>query len=1526
LEGQLRAIQEARPPFAVVAGGYAGVAAALEAGGTRTYLHAPSPELLEGFVADGLRRFVLEGHECGGHVGPLSGFVLWELAIAKLLQAPLGNGEWARLRVIFAGGIHDGLGGAMISVMAQPLVERKAQIGVLIGTGYIFTEEIVSTGAVVPGFQEVAMRSDYTVRLETGPGHALRCADTPYCTEFAAVKRKLLEDNFPRQAVRERLERMNRGRLRIASKGLEHCEDPSGGGDCLKPVDGESQLGRGIYMLGQAAAIRQCRCTIRQLHEEVCDGAVTRLKALQPEPPLPATAREAAPLPLEVAIVGMACFLPGAKDLAEFWDNILRGRCALREIPADRFDWRHWYDPQCGAPDKMCARVGGFIDDLPFDPLKYGIPPASLPHIEPIQLLALELVDRALGDAGCRPEGSRRERTAVILGAGGVTGELAGQYLFRSMLPQFFAEPPARITSQLAQWTEDSFAGILTSVIAGRVANRFDLGGVNFAVDAACASSLAAVYVACRELAAGACDLVIAGGCDTLQMPFAYVGFSTAGALSPSGRCRIFDRSADGIVISEGLSAVVLKRLADAERDGDRVYAVIRAAAGGSDGRCKGITAPRKEGQLLTLARAYAQARFSCASVDLFEAHGTGTVVGDRTECESLAQLLEDAGAAARTCAVGSVKSNVGHTKSAAGVTGLIKAALAVYHRVLPPTLDVESVDPAGPLAGGPLYVNTELRPWIRGSAPRRAGVSSFGFGGTNFHVVLEEYEDDLGPRRRGAGRRSWPAELFPLSALSREGLLDAAKSLAEQARRSDDGQDPAALANLAYRQHCQGGDRSGPWRAAVVAESVAQLHDSLVALAAVLAAGEAAAGVLPPNVFFAEKPLGGPSSLAMLFPGQGSQYPNMLRDLTVEFTELSECFQEADAALVPRPSSADTLGATAGLSSSAENTVGQANRGTRHFTSVEALGEPEPGSGTATAGADSAGDGTRRPEPSASAEPALSRYIFPPPALSPDELDEQAEALKATDVTQPALGACSVGLLRLLGALGITSGAVAGHSYGELVALHAAGSLDFLSLVRLSRARGRAIADAVAAPGGTRGSMLAVAAGEQVVRGVLDRLDGVWIANFNGPRQIVISGTDEAIAQAAQRFEDRRVQCHPLPVACAFHTPFMAPAKERFEHKLHEAAIRPPAMNVYSNSRAALYPAVPEEMRCVLAEQLLSPVRFAEQIERMYDAGCRVFLEVGPNQVLTRLVGEILADRPHVAVATQPKTEHGLTSLLRALGQLFAHGIPCKLGRLYETRDFPPGGPEFSGTTGDPKCRWLVSGAYARPAAEPPRRMPSRIEPERNGRVGAAPVAPVAPATPPAPVAARPQPAERVLPPERPAPPDLGDDFAQFQDTMRLFLETQRRVMTAYFGGATPTPDVEPRSVVEAGLQPPEPVTMDSRLPASPVAEPPPVAAPTEAQPLPETPHDLTAKLLQVVSRSTGYPADMLDLNANIEADMGIDSIKRLEIVAAFRRLVLPSVVDLPGWFTERMKAAKSLQEILDGVRELLQRSETGH
>jgi acyl transferase domain-containing protein/NAD(P)-dependent dehydrogenase (short-subunit alcohol dehydrogenase family) len=1215
--------------------------------------------------------------------------------------------------------------------------------------------------------------------------------------------------------------------------------------------------------------------------------------------------------PSDIAIIGMSCILPKAPHVQAYWQNILNKVNAITEIPADRWDWRRYYDPDPKAKDKVYSKWGGFLDDVPFDPMSYGMPPSSLSSIEPLHLLTLEAARAALKDAGYLDRPFDRERVSVILGAGG-TGDFAQLYGFRAFIPHFFGESASEILTglddRLPQWTEDSFAGILMNVAAGRVANRFDLGGVNYTVDAACASSLAAVFQAVKELEGRTSDMVIVGGADTYQGPFSYLCFSKTYALSRSGQCRTFDEKADGIVISEGIGMLVLKRVSDAVRDGDRIYAVIKGVGGSSDGRDKGLTAPRPEGQVRALHRAYSKAGVSPSTIGLIEAHGTGTVVGDRTELQSLGQVFEEASAEPQRCAIGSVKSMIGHTKNTAGVAGLIKTALALYHKVLPPTLGVDKPTPKANLSNGPLYINTELRPWVRRDGlPRRAGVSAFGFGGTNFHAVLEEYTGDYLTHPEKAPLLQRPAELLIWRADSRQELIEAIDSLQEALAK---GARPSLpdLAFTLYRTYEAVATSAGQ-STLTLALVAASLDDLEAKLALARESMTSSAGVRvtdPRGIYFSERPLAREGKVAFLFPGQGSQYVDMLGDLAVNFAEVREQFERADQALKDR-----------------------------------------------------------LPKP-------LSAYIFPPPSFNKEEEQARQDALTETSIAQPAMAAVDLALFHLLERLGVRPDFVAGHSYGEYVALCAAGVFREDELFALSEARGRFMLEAA---GEEPGAMAAVEAGPEAVRQVLVGVESVVVANYNAPKQTIIAGPRSALEGAIEDLKKAGMRARSIRVACAFHSPIVAPAQSKLAEFLSSMELREPRVVVFSNTTAAPHSRDPRAIAAQLVEHVVRPVRFVEEIEALYGAGARIFVEVGPRNVLCGLTDQILGDRPHLAAATDQPGRSGIVHLLHTLGRVMAEGLPVRLDRFFAGTSVSL--LDLSNLLTQPAQEspgagvWLVNGGRARPAT--PGSRPGLVTAEsltapRATAEKQPPVTSTKPSKTPAPAQPPKAPAARsaevtpmVPPPESltrarevagaPAPAPAfatngGDDAArvmsQFQQLMHRFLDTQQSVMLRYLQSRTngarqdvetaqygplPTPlklsSPNPAKVEETPRQVPasaEPAvtgpsgTFTESVPRSLKEELPPTGArgPQEAGLAPSE-EELTSRLRNIVSERTGYPPEMLDLDLDLEADLGIDSIKRIEILGNFQHLYASPDNPVSEKEMEKLTTIRTLRGIIE-------------
>lgn len=845
-------ILEAKPPVVLIAGGRPAQAKIFEKAGITTFLHVPSPALLDIFLKEGAKNFIFEGRECGGHVGPLSSTVLWEKQIERILK----EDHPENISVFFAGGIHDALSAAFVSVMTAPLTARGVKVGVLMGTAYLYTQEAVNTGAIQEEFQLQAMHAKDTVLLETAPGHETRCLNTAFAQYFSEEKARLFAAGNDKKLIWEELEKLNVGRLRIAAKGVDRQ------GDKLISIPRNEQLQLGMYMIGQVATMHDKVTSIDCLHQQVATGNKQYIQdALLPEQP------ESPDQALDVAIIGMDCIFPGAKNLEEYWRNIVLGKDSVTEVPDERWNKDIYYQPDVDGPDVSHSKWGGFIPNIDFDPLAFGIPPQSLAAIEPTQLLTLLVAKRAMEDAGYGKKQIDRENISVIIGAEG-GNDLANSYSFRGYYKQVFGELHDEVKAALPHTTEDSFPGILANVIAGRITNRLDLGGRNFTVDAACASSLAAIDLACQELVLGKSDMVLAGGADLHNGINDYLMFSSTHALSRKGRCATFDSEADGIALGEGIAILVLKRYADAVRDDDRIYAVIKGVGGSSDGKALGLTAPRKIGQVRALERAYSQAGISAATVGLVEAHGTGTVVGDKTELSALTNLFSRASALPAQTLLGSVKTQIGHTKCAAGLAGLIKASLAVFHGIKPPTLHLQQPNAYYNAQTSPFAFHAETGLWTE--QRRYAAVSAFGFGGTNFHAVIASH-----PRPTSdITMKSWPSELFVFRGASYEH----AKKQLKQVKTLLEINDSLPLKDIAYSLATA---TEEPVQLSIVADTT---EDLSMKIELVLS------GIESKDTFIV-KPL--PGKTAFLFPGQGSQRLNMARDLFVIFPAMRKLMDQ---------------------------------------------------------------------------------------------------------------------------------------------------------------------------------------------------------------------------------------------------------------------------------------------------------------------------------------------------------------------------------------------------------------------------------------------------------------------------------------------------------------------------------------------------------------------------------------------------------------------------------------------------------
>ncbi|PIE68131.1 MAG: hypothetical protein CSA23_00500 [Deltaproteobacteria bacterium] len=1204
------------------------------------------------------------------------------------------------------------------------------------------------------------------------------------------------------------------------------------------------------------------------------------------------------PLPdHSAAIIGMAGMFANSRNLKEYWRTLVNGIDGISDPPDSHRQLNDYFDADPQKPDHIYCKRGGFLPAYPFDPTEFGIPPASLEATDTSQLLGLVAAKMALADAGYG-EGREfdREKTSVVIGVTG-TQELVISLGSRLGHPHWRRALEAKglsdaqkdaiideIADNYVPWQENSFPGLLGNVVAGRICNRLNLGGTNCVVDAACASSLSAIHLALMELQTGKSNMVITGGVDTINDIFMHMCFSKTGVLSHTGDARPFSADADGTVLGEGIGIVVLKRLADAQRDNDRIYAVIRGIGSSSDGKSQSIYAPRAAGQVRALKEAYRNADVAPGSIGMVEAHGTGTRVGDEVEFSALKTVFAAEGDQTHRCCLGAVKSMIGHTKAAAGAAGLIKAALSLYNKVLPPTLKVDRPDPKLNIEDSPFYLNNIARPWFSGKkGPRRSGVSSFGFGGSNFHMVLEEYD-----RQKKVTAWDGSVELFAFSGNDASTIVEKLDLLIE---RLDKISSPATLNAMAMDQRST--FKTNHSRRVIL---VVQTSNAIAGIKKICQHARQTVKTdqttwLPDKGIYFFSGTDHLAKVAFMFPGQGSQYVHMGNDLACRFPQFMQALEAADKAF--------------------------------------------------------------------DSDVSLAAHIYPESGHLPAHLTEQEATLRKTHVAQPAIGAVSLGMLAILEDFNIRPSAVCGHSYGELPALHAAGRIDKQTLLQLSVTRGRLMAQA--GKDGQAGTMLAVKAPIQELKSMLGTMPGTVLANINSPEQGVLAGSKNAIAAAREICADKGYRCVALPVAAAFHSPLVQSASEPFASAVKSVSFEPGGLPVYANVTAAPYPDDPSACADLLSRQMTSTVNFRGIVEKLRQDGVNVFVEVGPKTVLSGLVrATIGTDNIYtIAMDRSAGKQSGMLDLGHAIGQLAALGVKLDL-KCWETA-LP--------ADRSPKMVIPLSGAnyrtprQARPSEKTPPGKPIASTPDRQRPAVRADRRPKAS---PDFMNSQQHPqneASRTPMPQTP-PPDGADRHPTNIDTTlaivqkglesiqalqhqtaqahQTFLETQAQASRTLqemvqstrsiflSAGAHPVSGVSRQSQPVPAVPPappePQPFFVPDAATPSPLPEPEPIlqeaalAPETEDRPADPTRNtqpvdaendgsEVSKALLAVVAELTGYPVEMLGLDMDIEADLGIDSIKRVEILSAMEE----RMPHLPQVTPDMVGTLKTLGQICD-------------
>ncbi|MFA0390847.1 phosphopantetheine-binding protein [Vibrio splendidus] len=1295
---------------------------------------------------------------------------------------------------------------------------------------------------------------------------------------------------------------------------------------------------------------------------------------------------------MPVAIVGMASMFANSRYLNKFWDLISEKIDAITEVPDTHWRPEDYYDSDRTTPDKSYCKRGGFIPEVDFNPMEFGLPPNILELTDTSQLLSLIVAKEVLEDAKL-PEGYDRDKIGITLGVGG--GQKIAQSLNARLqypvLKKVFKSSGIndedsemlikKFQDQYIHWEENSFPGSLGNVISGRIANRFDLGGINCVVDAACAGSLAAMRMALSELVEGRSEMMITGGVCTDNSPTMYMSFSKTPAFTTNETIQPFDIDSKGMMIGEGIGMVALKRLEDAERDGDRIYSVIKGVGSSSDGKFKSIYAPRPEGQAKALKRAYDDAGFAPHTLGLLEAHGTGTAAGDVAEFGGLNSVFSENNEEKQHIALGSVKSQIGHTKSTAGTAGLIKAALALHHKVLPPTINVSAPNPKLDIENSPFYLNTQTRPWMKrvDGTPRRAGISSFGFGGTNFHVVLEEYtpEHARGDKYR---QRQVPQTLL-FSAESRQALINELKQVSTQTA------DAAFKLEALAEHHALREVDAKHARIGLVVTDQADLQAQLTQAVSMLESQTKTHWQMPNGTSYRESALiaeNGAGKVAALFAGQGSQYLNMGRELACHYPEMRQQLAQAD----------------------------------------QVFGQHK--------------------------KTALSQILFPIPTFTPEATKAQEAVLTNTANAQSAIGTVSMGQFDIMTQAGFKADMVAGHSFGELSALCASGVISQDDYYQLAFARGDAMA---ATPEqGDSGTMFAVILDADklpAVESCISQFEGVSIANYNAPTQLVIAGPTATVQQAAQALTEQGFKAIALPVSGAFHTPLVAHAQKPFAAAIDKASFSAPTLPLYSNATGRLHSKDAKAIKKAFKQHMLQSVRFSEQIEAMYEAGARVFVEFGPKNILQKLVEKTLADKNEelYAISINPSPKGDSDQQLRlAAVQLCVAGVSLDNIDPYQADIAEPAKASpmniklnatnyISPATRKKMDQSLASGNVT----EKTEIVEVKVEVEKivekeviKTEIVEVPVAApqasnVQPSVAPAPsvqvatAAQQPQMAQPAPATIQPAaqvtvdesslqsffnaqqqaaevhqqflaiPQQYGDTFntlmseqakmatagvaipENLQRSMEMFHQHQAETLKAHAhylemqahsnnsalnmltqGSAqTAQPTfVAPVNAQPAIQAPAAPTTTPAAIVQQPVAQvqatavqaapvqaqsvqvtpvqkaaPAPqvaaqAAAPVAAQPVPVKAQpapvaapvavqsaDAEKVMLEVVAEKTGYPTEMLDLEMDMEADLGIDSIKRVEILGT----VQDEMPNLPELNPEDLAECRTLGEIVE-------------
>ncbi len=1159
-ELQLQWIKRLKPRFVVIAGGDLSPLKELIQSGIEVMYIAPDEALLRLALEAGVRYVICEGYEAGGHVGQLSTLTLAQMVLDLKRSRPL---LFESCRVVLAGGMYNRETAFMAALLGADAIQM--------GTAYLSTREIVETGALTALYQRMILESAPGGTAVSGQhtGLRVRSLRTPRVEALLALEREFAASNQDEASFRSRMEEMSAGSLFIAARGLDRPGN--------EPLDEQTCRKRGQFMSGSCAGLIHESRSLNSFHHELAEEPLMLHQpiVLQPRTTVkaPSSAGSSGQRLIipnsgdneRIAITGMSILNALGSSPEEIWAASLAMKSGITLVPPSRWDHSLYYDPRPRTPDKTYCAVGAFLD-FQVSRTELGIPPQDFRSMTSATKFTMWLADRAIRASGILESGIPRERIAVLVSQN--SGEAAGtltNIIIRAYVNDILAsvkramplthEQESAIVREVKSGRmasdDTTLLGRLNCAAAGFICNRYGFMGPSYAVSAACASSLVALYSAIQMIQNGVIDVAIVGGAEDNLTHLHYLEFSAVGALyGQSGRerpahetSRPFDAERDGLVLGEGGGMIVIERESLARARRAQINAIITGM--GASNNNQGMVEPSKISQEIAICASFKGIPYGPDAVELVECHATSTRQGDVEEILALKTFFNSS---ARTVLT-SFKSQIGHTLGASGINNLIRGAMAMKSGIFPATLNYDHPDPDMGLDGSGLFVAPEPFDWKRRNGqPRRLQVNAFGFGGSNYVLQMEEARDDGGTVMVQPDRSAAPCGEELTSRAAIKGISLFRKELEGHTCRM------AVVASSDYE-------------AATIINSSAVLRESGIFSA------KAERTLSKQGIFLRRQDLP-VLPLAFVFPGQGAQYAGMGHDLYASFPVIKEWMDRAAAV----------------------------------------------------------------------AEFDLLQLLF----------HDQEKNLQNTRWQQPALFALEHAMARYLTSLGIQPVAMAGHSLGELTALCMAGVFSAEDGFQIVNKRAICM-DKAAAMHIEPGIMAAVDAPLELLEELMRGQDQVQIGNINSPKQVVISGTTAAVRDLSQRLKDKGYRATFLPVSMAFHSPIMKVIHDELEAFVASMTFHSPQIPVLSNTTMAAYPSDPAEIKRILMAHLESPVHWMHNVQTLWnDFGVRLFVEVGPGEILSNLIADTLPE-PNCMQTCLPTAES--QTCTTALARLFVQG-----------------------------------------------------------------------------------------------------------------------------------------------------------------------------------------------------------------------------------------------------------------------------